>query len=228
MTRVCPARWLGALALLIAGCSAPTQLVVIVDSDLEPVTELSTVVVAVSGGFASDSHTFDLSTVALPFSLGIAGTPDAPVAINTEGRGPSGVLLVLHRITTRFAAGQARRVDVPLARACTGERLCEGSPGEQTCVFGMCVPTAIEPGPRFDPSARPPRLFDGVSPPLDAGVMDDATMCVDGEECATDEPCERGVMACAGEPTCMVVGTLPEGTECGEGRLCSAAGVCGE
>lgn len=222
-----------AVSLLLAGgCQEATQLVVVVDSDLEPGVEIVAVEVSVFAG-GNDARRFDLQAAPLPFSFGVVPSTagaSGPVRVVATAIGPAGERLCSLTRDTRFVPGQTLRLEMPLARACTSGHLRIECEDETTCSDGECVASEVDPeslprGPGADP---PTRLFEGPSTPVDAGPPEeDAGICVDGEACDTGNPCEDGARSCGVTPTCEVVATLPEGTSCGEGRACDGEGRCG-
>ncbi len=225
------------------GCAAdPTQLLVVVDTNLEAGVEYDSILVsASSAGIGSAEQRFGAGEVELPFSLGVSATSpdrDAPVRVvvslwTDEGEATSRAV-VTRTAMTHFLPGQTRRLDMLLSRACAraGE---ECGDADDTCVEGMCVSAQVDPAtlPHGDPGAPLMSLVDGPRMAPDAGTADsgpvdggvDGTTCPDGEAC-TPAPCRTGMCA-AGE--CTETGFEPQGTECdpASGRVCSADGVCG-
>lgn len=222
--------------LLLTGCDEPTQLVVVVDSDMEPGAEIEAIDVSVmSEGGGSTTHRFDLADHPLPFSFGItpARADDEPVRIAVTAARldlPSNVTFSAH---TRFVPGETRRLEAPLGRDCDdalGEAPLQCADHGQTCRFGECVDVEVDPfslpvGPGSDPPAP---LFDGPRIAPDAGV-------VDGGVCVQDEPCElgecaEGAVECGGgTAVCVAVAFAPAGTPCGDAEnalVCDGMGRC--
>lgn len=224
------------LALLLGGlgCATPTEIVMVVDSDLRPMEELRTVEVSVGTGTAeAETRRFDLADTDLPLSLSAASSDGSaqPVHIAVDGLDDSGgAPIVQWDATLSFVPGRSLRLDIPLARSCSyGEELCGGA--SETCSDGACVPREVDTETLADaPSGETPRLFDGPSTPADAGRdagPDAGPACVEGEACSPPRSCMTGALRCGAEPTCEVTSTMPAGTPCGDGRLCNERGECG-
>ncbi|MCZ7687607.1 MAG: hypothetical protein M5U28_56265 [Sandaracinaceae bacterium] len=220
--------WCALVALAGAACSSQSQLLLVVDTDLEPGVEVSAIEVAVGGeGIGSDRRTFPLDTTELPFSLGIrpAQRDDEPVLVAATALSPEGAPVVDFQIRTRFVPGEVRVLEIPLARACALEPPCHDE--GLTCLRGACV--AIETDPATLPLRRgdePRPLFEGPRVAPDAGGSDAGAACVAGEPCETGDPCHVGARACD-PPRCETIETLAPGAPCGEGRVCDAEGRCG-
>ncbi len=190
-----------ALAVFVSGCtSAPTQLVVLVDSDYAVPDELATVHALVSApdGEVVSEHTFTLSGSAtpgasrftLPLSFGMVPVDDDAsrrVDCVVEGMDPAGRVLVARRALTGFIEEQTLLLPMYLLRSCASVVCPQG----QTCTERGCVPAAIDPPdlPRVTPGDE----LDASLRPTDAGPLDgspaDAAVWVD-----------RCVMALSGQP----------------------------
>lgn len=227
-------RALVSLGVLLGGCAAPaTQIIVVVDSDLEPGVELTAIEASVSvGARLATTHRFDLAAgaVALPFSFGVAAPAGAvgdEVRVSLHAEGAEGQPLVTWRASTGFREHRTLRLDAPLARACTAAESVCGD--ELTCERGTCRDERVDAQAlaEIDPAAAPPRLFDGPSAAVDGGVA--AEPCVEGTSCETESPCVPGSLRCgaAGDRVCEPGAPKPAGTDCGEGRACDAEGRCG-
>ncbi|MCC6876412.1 MAG: hypothetical protein IT378_19050 [Sandaracinaceae bacterium] len=206
--------------LLVAGCTSPTQLVVVVDSDLEPGREIVFVDAAVSG---RTTHRFEVATTPLPFSFGVtpASREDEEVSVRVVARDARERVLSSFGARTRFVPGRALRLDAPLARACL-ESTC--SDLGLVCVRGECRselvdPASLEPAP----SGEPAPLFDGSRLAPDGGT-DDAGACIEGAPCDSGNPCQPGVVRCG--VGCEPGSMLPVGASCGNGRTCTPEGLC--
>lgn len=218
--------WAG-LSLLAAACQGPTELVVVVDSDLEPGVEIAAVqVTASTGGGASESHRFALDETPLPFSFGLrpTGRDGETVHVAVRALAPDGAAVISQTLTTRFVPGETRRLDVPLARACLAMECDDGA----RCVAGACQPrevdaSALPSGGADDPAP----LLDGPRVAPDAGPGEEGT-CEAGAACDVGDPCRPGQIVCGADgPTCEAGEPLPAGTPCGEGRTCDGEGRCG-
>ena len=231
LPRVSSGLWLAALiAALSGGCSEATQLVVVIDSDLIVGTEL----VAVRAGASTEAafsagQEFDVVEVGLPFSFGVtpAYGADDEVVVTATGVGPSGTGIVSRQAVTSFVEGRAVLLELPLTRDCAFQEIdC----GEDTCDGGGCVDAHLDPTalPETDPAADPTPIFDGPSPPRDAGRPDGGLGCVQDAPCDTGDPCVPGAMSCDTDlPECRPGEPLAPGTACGEGRSCHEEGECG-
>lgn len=146
-----------ALALLALGlgawaCGADseplTEIVVVVDSDLEIPGELDAIEIAVSGSEGMPSASAALSGGDLPRSLGLvhSGGPLGPVWV--EARGLLGGALVVQRTAeVEFVRDRTLQLQLMLERACA-ER-AEPCPESETCAAGACIPQRIERLPVF-------------------------------------------------------------------------------
>lgn len=218
-----------AIAGALAGCEDPTQLIVVVDTDLEPGREVATIdaVVQSQGSFAV-THVFEMDRGSVPFSFGVrpARADDETVRIAVTARSPDGAVLVGRTVDTAFVPGRARLVEMPLSRACASVELqCESV---ETCHEGACVSARVAPSalPEATIGDAPAPLFDGPRTAPDAGPSD-AAVCVSDRACEAG-PCARGLTSCAvdGPPECVPLDPLPAGTDCGDGRRCDAEGRC--
>lgn len=228
-------RWgtLAVIAWLAAGCTTPTQLVVVVDSDYAVGTEIDTVDVVISSAMGRDEHRFALAETGLPFSFGVLPVvgDSEPVVITVSGM-LSGESVTRHEVHTRFLPGRRLQLDVPLARACHDDLEQEStcSDSGQRCLYGACVPAEVDPETLADATGELPDLFDGTTPsdaggPADAGPpppADSGPPCVAGEQCYPGVPCAVGRWTCVeGERRCEMVMTCEElGATCGEGGRC--------
>lgn len=223
-------RWWGlgfAFLLVLAGCEPSTQLLVIVDSDLG--SELAAVHVSASAeGTITANRRFEIATTGLPFSFGVApeGAEEQSVGLRISGLAQDGTELVSHAVETRFLPGRTLRLEVPLAQACLLEHCAES---ELRCVYGACADRFVDPTTLAEGSAAPEGLFDGSTERPDAGALVPDAGCEAAAPCVDPlNPCRVGAMLCDGDaPVCEILETLPEGAECGEGRLCDGAGRCG-
>jgi hypothetical protein len=218
------------------GCAAdPTQLLVVVDTDLEAGVEYDAILVSAGADVGSDERRFEAGEVELPFSIGIAAgdAKDGAVRVTVSlwtREGEHTYAVVTRQAYTHFLPEQTRRLDVVLSRNCL--RASEECLDEQTCVDGACVSALVDPNtlPHGDPGAPLMSLVDGprVAPDAgdDAGVSIDADVCEEGAACSP-AACRTGVCT-SGE--CVENGFEPRGTECGAGagRTCTANGMCGD
>jgi len=207
-----------------------------VDSDLG--ADLTGVDVAASvNGSASASHHFEVAETGTPFSFVVAPGDDAhanaEVAVYVRAVGDGDVGRVQYRVRTRFLEGRSLRLDAPLTRRCIREPLCNDL--GMRCWVGECLPEEVDPQslPSASGDERGPieALASDAGPPPDAGPLPDgAAGCLDGAECVDPmNPCRVGTMTCDGDdgPRCEIERTLEEGADCGGGRVCDGAGMCG-
>lgn len=172
-------RALLALALLSTACAAPpTQLVVVVRSDL-PAADLAEVRVDVIPGepftAAPSTQTFVVGAgdgrVAIPFSFGILprnGDPTSRVEITVGAYGAAGAStpVVTRVVRTGFSAGRALLVPVFLSAACRDRAPCEAG---LTCDRGECVSPDV-PVEDLDPVDPGRELEDAGTGPVDGGT----------------------------------------------------------
>ena len=223
------ATWVWVAGLLaLAGCEDTTQLVVVVDSDLEPGVEITRIQVSAATSAAGHAATaeFDLAEEALPLSFGIAPfeAADETVYLTVHALDGDGRPRLGHRATTGFVSGEIRRLEVPLARACLPVECV----ADEVCVRGECVDPFVEPtslalGPGSDPPAP---LFEGPRVAQDGGVPDAGDACTEGAPCDLGE-CARGVRRCGQqEPICFLEATVAVGTGCEGDGQCDESGRC--
>lgn len=220
------------LLLALAACgSPPTQLVVVVDTDLELGREVDRISVSVTGpSGVAETEEAPLEpgdTSSLPLTLGVSPSGDSlgPIeVVATAWLGGARVLGREHRVT--LVRGESRVLELHLTRACAARSAC---PEGQTCGAQGCTAVDVAPGdlPRWMGEA--PRIardagvpLDDTSPGADAGTGDAgsgecerAADCDDGEVCTTDA-CTDGV--CVNEPA--------DGTACDDGLFCNGLDSC--
>ena len=176
---------LGGSVLLTCACSQDaTQLMVLVNSDLQVDDELAEVRAAVrpdADGALLWSLTFNLSevepapsgTFTLPLTFGIAPrseNPDLPVVIEVAGhRSGDGQPRVVQRAQTGFIESQILLVPMFLARQCID---VDCDPG-LTCDGGQCVPDEIDVA-ELEPispnlASGDPTKLNELLPPINTG-----------------------------------------------------------
>ena len=161
--------------LLLAACTQATEIVLVVDTDLEVPDELVRVEIDVLNSMASPTRTsVDLTSAGappLPLTLGITSRvrPDADVRIEVRGTLASGEILV-RDVSTRLTPGSSRMLRVVLARRCL-DAVC---PTVLTCDETGCRDVSIDPealpawagtidpqsGPACEPSPETCNLID--------------------------------------------------------------------
>lgn len=144
--------WAAAVALALAGCAAaPSQLVVVIDSDLALPAELASVrVTSLHEDVVVSRVTFAVAETAtgaastLPFSLGIVplqGDSTRRVRVVVEALDALGTPVVETHAVVGFLQGRSLRLPMFLARSC----IAIECPADQTCTRNGCVAEAIDP-----------------------------------------------------------------------------------
>jgi len=181
-----------ALLLLAAGCSAEnTQLVLTIDSDLLPVTEVGAIQVKRLGknNKPLDSEVFEVHkdgepiSGAFPLPLSVAVVPPegnvtATVTLDISALSPdSGQVLFTRRVVTGFRAGKTLLLPVFLAKRCSlSDNECMSTEREPlTCseigcispVVDVTMLNEVDPGQEVNATIRMP----GNPPGGDAGIV---------------------------------------------------------
>ncbi|MDQ3035001.1 MAG: hypothetical protein M3Y87_21520 [Myxococcota bacterium] len=178
-----------ALSLVLAACSeAPlTQLVVVVDTDIEVPRGIDRVEIVVeepggqlqrsTGALAGDG------AISLPVTLGVVhrGGELGPVTVTARGlRGADEI--IVRDAQVFMIAGRTMVLELHLERACVGVA-CEA--GAETCEHGGCRDVLIAASELRDHAGEPPRLlFDGgggdcLAAELCNGIDDDCDTLID-------------------------------------------------
>lgn len=220
-----------ALIAVLAACSRPTELVVIVDSDLAVPGELDQVRVTVTGpaGMSeSAEQALDGTGPELPLTLGVvpAGEALGPIDVVADGM-LSGSIVVTRSARTTLIAGESLALYLFLARACRGVMCPDG----ETCTENGCATVEIDPAdlPRWtgviegrDAGVDAGR-FDG-GPGFDAGTDGGPPprVCTSGADCDDQIDCTRDVCT---DDACM---NLPDDSICtaGPDGVCDAENGC--
>jgi hypothetical protein len=161
-----------ALALLAAGllaCApAPTQLVVVVDTDLpipSGLDDVSVTVTAPGMGTMASEHQALTSSAPLPLTLAVVPSGDflGPIDVVAEGS-HLGALVVSRRARVTLVRGETRMLRLDLVASCVGASCAATeSCGPEGCE--RIEVSELEPWP-----GAPPRLFDAGAPVRDAGA----------------------------------------------------------
>lgn len=148
--------WLCAFFVAVAGATGcttpPTQLVVVVDTDLAVPTEVATIVLRLrraNGGLIEEASVAVSSHAELPLSLAVVppeGDVSATVLVEAEARDASGAVVVVTTARTGFVAERSLLLRVLLTRSCLGITCGAG----ETCIERTCVSDFV------DPSTLPP------------------------------------------------------------------------
>lgn len=169
--------WAALGLVLVGGCASDlTEIVVVVDSDLDAPAQLDEIVVSAEGPQGvpqvARASLVGGSTTRFPVTVGLrpSSDPNAAVAIRATGR-HDGVDRVAAQVLTHFIEGRRLLVYIELGASCV-----DVSCGEtETCRAGACIDATV------DANALPP--FTGVPGPdlgpVDLGVLD-APDSVDG------------------------------------------------
>ena len=148
---LCSAAVLGAAAGLPACADEPTpltQIIVVVDTDLQMPVEIDMVSISVTGALNMPPVETSPSSAKLPLTLGLVhgSGPLGPVMVTVQGS-LAGNAVVDHAAEVSFKAGKTLQLALPLLRAC--EELGSVCSSGQTCSSGECVARALETLPEF-------------------------------------------------------------------------------
>lgn len=188
-----------AAAVLLAGCNDLTQILVVIQSDLEVPSELDAVRVEVTGGETTTASGTLTGSRAVPLPRTVtvvrSGGSAGPLVIRAVGS-VRGRDVVERTARTAFADGESRVLVLPLARACL-ERDCVAG---QTCVGGSCGSDEV----RIDELLP----YEGRVPGFDAGVCD-LERC-DGVDNDCDARVDEGFMLQSNPDSCGECGRVCE------------------
>lgn len=211
---------MGALSCLtVAGCAAPpSQLVLVVDSDLQIPSELSAVRVTTQyDGVVISSVTFAVASTAsstgLPLSLGIVplrGDVSRRVRIVAEALDGLGQPVVETSAVIGFLPGRSLRLPMFLAHSC----IAIDCPAMQTCTRSGCIDEAI------DPEALLPGADAATA--VDAGGSVDAGSSVDVGGGDAGRADTGAALSCT---ACGAAGSVCE-QACADGASCTCGGGC--
>jgi hypothetical protein len=196
-----------ACAMLAACASSPTEILLVVDSELSVPAQLDHLSIRATGADADGGfeHLYDLTRPpTLPLSLGLVSAGGQARPLHVVVRALAGDVLVVERaVTTAFVAGQTRVLHVHLLAACRGVT-CP-TLGE-TCVAGACVSdevpaTSLGRYPESDagPGGGGGRDGGADAPGVDADAAGnpdvagpDVAPALNGATCATGSTCASG------------------------------------
>ncbi len=231
--------WLRSLGSLLSisallGCApTPTQLVVVVDSDLSIPAALDEVRLTVrdpAGELREDEQALARASD-LPLTLSVIAEGEALGPIEVHAAGYLDDALVVERhATASLARGESRVLVMHLVQACVG---VDCGSAALTCTESGCRPRAASDLPEW--TGRPPRLDGAVprdAPPMDGGdagrppdgsidAPRDAPLDVPPVACERDEDCDDGV-ACTSE-TCFenTCAFVANDAACDDGNACT-------
>ncbi|NOY92171.1 MAG: hypothetical protein GXP55_13315, partial [Deltaproteobacteria bacterium] len=207
-------RRVAACCLLLVACAGdPTQLVVVVDSDMTVPEELDAVSLEVTApdGVVQSAHAALGVGEDLPRTLVLlhGGGALGPVRVYARGL-RAGVSVVERRASVAFVPGQTLMLRIELLRECVG-RVCAAG---RTCAAGGCRPEAVDPS-----ELRPWSGTPGPLPNTDAGAPDADVADASPDVCSpSPEICNDLDDDCDGE--------VDEGFDLGaEPANCGACGV---
>lgn len=231
-------RTLACLVALSACTGSPTELVVVVGTDMTVPCDFDRVRLVASGDVDVREVDLDLadgSTPPLPLSLVLAPTGGLRQATVSVEAFREGARVVERRAVVAFTRGQRRVVTLTLSRACAGVTCVVG----QTCVVGECADerattSAFTGIPPADPAMSCVALVDAgpagedAGPPGDdAGPAVDCTpgpgACDDRNPC-TDDRCEGGLCVHAANSAPCDDGLFCNGADTCRDRACAHAG----
>lgn len=204
-----------ALALALAGCSvaAPTQLVVVVDTDLAIPRATDAIRVEVVG--PSGMRETERATLAdghdLPLTLGVApsGGSLGPIeVIATAHLGVSTVVERRHRVT--LVQGETRTLILHLTAECAA-RATPCAAGE-TCGENGCLDVDIDAAELPAWGGTPPRLGDDAGPPPPRDAGQDGAIVLDGGD--GGEPVDGGPIDGGPPPPCTTAADCDDGNPC--------------
>lgn len=137
-------------AISLAACGAtPTELVVVVDSDLQAPTELAVVRALMKDpqGTPVALNDFHLDERSLPFSFVVVpanGDLERTITIDLIAYAPDRTALFTRTSQTRFLSERRLKLPMFLAEQCT--TLAPSCAGGSTCTELGCAPAARSPG----------------------------------------------------------------------------------
>jgi hypothetical protein len=192
------------IALVLAACGRPTELVIIVDSDLVVASELDRVRITVTGPSGMDAQAEQALAPGtgpeLPLTLGVspAGESLGPIDVVAEGMLGDDVV-VARSARTMLLTGESLALYLFLPRDCRGVTCPTG----ETCSENGCVPVEIDPStlPPWTGSVRRDAGFDASvrdGAMNDAGMIDGGPpprMCTTGADCDDRIDCTMDVCA---------------------------------
>jgi len=229
------------LFAVLSGCgSDPTQLIVVVDSDLMVPLELDEVRIEVVGPMAEPTEVTqsltgtDAPVLPLTLTLVPAGEELGPVTVTARGLVTGGEVISRTARTT-LVKGESRVLRLFLLRSCIGT----GCPTDQSCGEDGCANIDIPFAELPEWTGRPPRIDSGLermdggrdggrdagrdggpdSGPVDAGCTSDM-QCSDGVFCNGPETCVAGACAPGTPPVC------DDGVACTNDSCDEGAGAC--
>ncbi|MBX7191643.1 MAG: hypothetical protein K1X94_06280 [Sandaracinaceae bacterium] len=195
----------------VSGCAAPTEILVIVDTDLDEADTL--VVEANVAGGVSQRSSASLSEQAAPRTLVLEhrGGPLGPVRVQTAALHGTTELLTVERIAA-FQPGTRVELHVFLAQACVGVRCEDGERCEAGACVRECADRCEDAGPAPDAAAvDAPRSDAGPDAPEAACVLRDGLCGVPSLVAVGDRWTLRPCAAGGGDVTVHYTITPPVG-----------------
>lgn len=219
-------------AALAACASPPTQLVVVVDTDLALGAEVDAIEVRVDGpsGITAGSEETELAPgdrERLPLTVGVSPSGDSlgPIDVVATAR-LDGARVVERRHRVTLVRGETRVLILHLTAACAA-RDAPCREGE-TCGENGCVDVEIAAGELPGWSGTAPRLGDDAGAPVrDAGPPDGATIddggsnpCEGPDDCDDANPCTDDACTASG------CAHTPNRAACDDGVFCNGLDAC--
>jgi len=213
------ARLVGAITLLVAGCTADvTEIVIEVRSDLEVPAELDRVRIDVSRPMQAptmaDAYLADEGLPPLPRTLTIVHRGGSLGPIDVDVHGMSGdTIVVSRRLRLSFDEGRTTRYVVTLSADC----VAVDCPADHTCDHGACRSIDVRS------CEAEGRACEDAGAVGDAGTADTGTADAGGADaCAADEACNGADDDCDGSVD-EGIDTTTDPDNCGVcGRVCAA------
>jgi hypothetical protein len=184
---------LAMVASLVAGCGSPTEIFVVVDSDVPAMLDTVTVLVTPPAGDLQ-SATGATADQPLPRTLGLVHEtgPLGPVQVHVQGSF-GGSLVIERRARLSFVEGKNLVLPIHLLGVCRGV----SCPAPTTCdASGACVASDVDPNGLAEWNGTVPQLDGGTGTP-DAGPPD-ATRDTSGMCTPTAETCNDADDDCDG------------------------------
>ena len=178
-----------ALALLVGACSSPTQLVVVVETNLEVPDDIDRIEVSVRDPDGVTTVTPQPLTgpdaPSFPLTLGVTPSGDVigPITVTATARlGTTEV--VQQSAEVRLVPGETRTLHLVLYRSCVGRRCVDG----ETCDTDGCVSVERDVLPTW--TGEPPTFDDSdvcLAMPWDVDDDGDGSVACGGRDCDDDD-----------------------------------------